>query len=225
MWTTSGPPPDSIVGNVNTGQTLTWNNLGNIPGGATPVTIQVIVDSSVSHTPGFKSFATLHANYGDIFGEAFTADVCRDIEVTAAPPGTAGMSIDKSQTSGPNPATAAGQVIGYTISLNATPPRTTATPTSKSATTTTATITVTPHWAQTVNIILVALSPADPRFDGQRVVTAVTANTISFSSLRRNAGCHANGRNCDISLNNSDRGHPDRRAAKRRRGSCNGADG
>ena len=123
--------PDSVVGNVNTGQTITWNNLGNIPGGATTVTIQVIVDSSVSHTVGFKSFGTFHANYGDIFGEAFTADICRDIQITAGP--DPGMSIDKVQTSGPNPATAAGQVLGYTISLNATPPQTVGNITNKTA--------------------------------------------------------------------------------------------
>ena len=90
------------------------------------------------------------------------------------------MSIDKSQTSGPNPATAAGQVLGYTISLNATPPQTTGTVSNKSATITTATITVTGNSAAVGNTINVALSPADARFDGQRSVTAVTANTISY---------------------------------------------
>ena len=49
------------------------------------MTIQVSVASSVSGTVGAKQFGTFHAVYGDVFGEGFTADVCRDITVTPVP--------------------------------------------------------------------------------------------------------------------------------------------
>jgi len=78
--TTSGPGPDTVAG-----QTLTWNNLGTVAGGATAVTIQVAVAGSVTSTTGTKSIGSFHANYGDNFGEGFTADVCREIAVVAAP--------------------------------------------------------------------------------------------------------------------------------------------
>ena len=40
---------------------------------------------SVSGTLGSKQLGTLHAAYGDVFGEVFTADLCRDIAVTPVP--------------------------------------------------------------------------------------------------------------------------------------------
>ena len=78
--TTSGPAP------VVNGQTLTWpGGFGDLAVGATAVTIRVSVASSVSGTLGRSRLGTFHAAYGDVFGEAFTADVCRDITVTPVP--------------------------------------------------------------------------------------------------------------------------------------------
>ena len=80
--TTAGPTPDVSLD----GRTLTWiGGLGDIDGGATAVTFQVAVDASVSSTTGLKQFGQFHATYGDVFGEGFTADLCRDITVSPAP--------------------------------------------------------------------------------------------------------------------------------------------
>src|SRR4051812_10389833 len=84
--TTSGPQPDTVTGNpATTGQTLTWNTLGDIDGGQTAVTVQVSVDSSLTGTLGNKQFGQFHILYGDEFGEGFTADLCRDVTIVATP--------------------------------------------------------------------------------------------------------------------------------------------
>jgi hypothetical protein len=78
--TASGPAP------VVSGQTLVWgDSLGDVAGGETAATIRVSVDPSVSGTTGVKQLAAFHAAYGDVFGEGFTADVCRDLTVTPVP--------------------------------------------------------------------------------------------------------------------------------------------
>jgi uncharacterized repeat protein (TIGR01451 family) len=78
--TSVGPAP-----NVS-GQTLTWpGGLGDIVGGGTAVTIQVSVAPSVSGTLGSKQVGAFHATYGDVFGEAFTADTCRDVTISPTP--------------------------------------------------------------------------------------------------------------------------------------------
>jgi hypothetical protein len=86
--TTFGPLP--VVTVVSGKTVLTWdsslgNALGDVPGDAIAVTVQLNVGSSISSTTGFKSFGTIHSQYGDVFGEAFTVDVCRDIEVVNIP--------------------------------------------------------------------------------------------------------------------------------------------
>ena len=79
--TTSGPAP-SVVGH-----TLTWlGGLGDIAGGADGGD-----DPGRRSTPrcrarlGTKQFGTFHATYGDVFGEGFTANVCRDDHGGAVP--------------------------------------------------------------------------------------------------------------------------------------------
>ena len=82
--TTSGPPA-VVTGVPLTGETLTWSSLGPVAGGATPVTFTVSVGASISGTAGAKQFGQFHAEYGDVFGEGFTADVCRDLTVSPTP--------------------------------------------------------------------------------------------------------------------------------------------
>ena len=76
-----GRPRSSI------GQTLTWpGGLGDIAGGATAVTIQVSVASSVSGTLGVE--AVRHAprrRTATSSARRFTANLCRDITVTPVP--------------------------------------------------------------------------------------------------------------------------------------------
>ena len=80
--TTAGPAPNVSLD----GRTLTWlGGLGDVPGGANAVTFKVAVAASVSSTTGVKQFGQLHATYGDVFGEGFTADVCRDITISPTP--------------------------------------------------------------------------------------------------------------------------------------------
>src|SRR5262249_18018385 len=80
VTTTFGPSP-AVSGNV-----LTWiGGLGNVPGGAKAVTIQLAVASSVSSTVGAKQFGTFQATCGDVYDEKLTADLCREIQVTPAP--------------------------------------------------------------------------------------------------------------------------------------------
>ncbi len=77
--TTSGPTPSV------SGQTLTWPNLGNLPGGQTAVTLELAVAPSVSSTIGQKKIATVKAEYGDVFGEGFTGVFCRELTITPIP--------------------------------------------------------------------------------------------------------------------------------------------
>ena len=102
VTTTAGPPPDMV-----SGQTLTWASLGNIPGGQSAVTIEVAVAASASGMVGFVPLGTLHAQYGDVYGEGFTADVCREVEVINAP----APQLDKELSPDtPNPTTPGGTV-------------------------------------------------------------------------------------------------------------------
>jgi uncharacterized repeat protein (TIGR01451 family) len=99
----SGPAP------VVSGQTLSWPSLGNVAGGSTAVAVQVGVDTSISGTVGRKQIATYHAEYGDVFGESFTANLCRDIEIRPAP----GPSLTKTPaTQGP---VAEGSLVTWTL--------------------------------------------------------------------------------------------------------------
>lgn len=100
LATTAGPAPDSVVG-----QTLTWNNLGTIASGATAVTVSVQVGAAISATVGDKKFGTLEGRYGDIFGEGFTINECRTIQVSPAP----APSVSKTLTSA-SPAFPGGDV-------------------------------------------------------------------------------------------------------------------
>ena len=76
----SGNAPSSI-----SGQVLSWTNIGDVAGGATPLVFQLSVNSSLTGSAGVQQFGTFQANYGDIFGEGFTANVCRAITVAAVP--------------------------------------------------------------------------------------------------------------------------------------------
>ncbi len=108
--TTTGPQPDTVTGNpATTGQTLTWNTLGDIDGGQTAVTLQVSVDSSLTSTLGNKQFGQFHIVYGDEFGEGFTADLCRDVTIVPQP----APSLTKTPASqGP---VSTGQTVSWTL--------------------------------------------------------------------------------------------------------------
>jgi uncharacterized repeat protein (TIGR01451 family)/uncharacterized repeat protein (TIGR02543 family) len=78
--TTSGPAPQV------SGQTLVWpSGVGDIAGGATAVSFQVSVDPSVSATIGSKHLGDMSATFTDDFGGKFTAGVCKDVTIAAAP--------------------------------------------------------------------------------------------------------------------------------------------
>lgn len=79
LGTTSGPAPSV------SGQTLTWANLGDIPGGQSAVTVKLGVGPTVSSTTGSKKVGTVKAQYGDLFGEGFTGVFCRKIEIVPVP--------------------------------------------------------------------------------------------------------------------------------------------
>ncbi|HVA30485.1 MAG TPA: DUF11 domain-containing protein [Gaiellaceae bacterium] len=102
----SGSPVEPVVN----GQTLTWPaGLGDVAGGATAVTFKVSVDTSALTTQGLTNFGKFHATYGDVFGEAFTADVCRDITISA--PQHPGIQIVKSSDT--SASTKAGDVVTF----------------------------------------------------------------------------------------------------------------
>ena len=96
------------------GQTLTWASLGDIPGGQTAVTVKLMVGASVSSTTGFKSFGTFHAQYGDVYGEGFTADLCREIQVVPAPVPQIDKALDPSTPSPVSP----GGTVTWTLTYS-----------------------------------------------------------------------------------------------------------
>jgi uncharacterized repeat protein (TIGR01451 family) len=78
--TVSGPAP------TVSGQTLVWpGGLGDVAGGASPVTFQVSVDPSVSASAGSVHLGTLSATFSDDFGGTFTAGVCKDVTISPVP--------------------------------------------------------------------------------------------------------------------------------------------
>ena len=89
-------------------------SLGNIPGGQTAVTVELMVDASVSSSTGFKSFGTFHAQYGDVYGEGFTADVCREIQVVPAPAPQIDKVLDPSTPSPVSP----GGTVTWTLTYS-----------------------------------------------------------------------------------------------------------
>jgi uncharacterized repeat protein (TIGR01451 family) len=77
--TLSGPVPISITGDPSVGTTLTWGSaLGDISGGVEALKIQVSLTPTAL---GELKIGHLFAKYGDVFGENFTADLCREIKV------------------------------------------------------------------------------------------------------------------------------------------------
>ena len=93
-----GPAPDSVTAGAGSTTIVHWNNLGDLAGGATAVTIQVSVGTSITSTVGTYKLADLAASYGDVYGEGFGANICREITVSPAP--TARISKDP-PTQGP----------------------------------------------------------------------------------------------------------------------------
>jgi uncharacterized repeat protein (TIGR01451 family) len=79
--TIEGPPP-VVSGDPGIGTTLSWASLDDIDGGQTALEIQVQMTPSAT---GDTGIAHLSAWYGDVYDEAFTADLCRSIYVYPAP--------------------------------------------------------------------------------------------------------------------------------------------
>jgi len=79
LGTISGPQPSV------SGQTLNWGSIGDVAGGQTPITFQVEVGPSVKNNVGTYQFGKFQANYGDIFGEGFSANLCRSITISPVP--------------------------------------------------------------------------------------------------------------------------------------------
>jgi hypothetical protein len=73
-----------------------------------------MVDASVSSSTGFKSFGTFHAQYGDVYGEGFTADVCREIQVVPAPAPQIDKVLDPSTPSPVSP----GGTVTWTLTYS-----------------------------------------------------------------------------------------------------------
>ncbi len=86
ILTSLGPAPTVSPNTPSAGYTtLTWTNLGDVGGGQSVITIKLQLDAAVTSTAGLKQFGTFHATYGDVFGEGFTADVCREVQVSPVP--------------------------------------------------------------------------------------------------------------------------------------------
>lgn len=78
-----GPAPISITGNPSIGTTLSWgNSLGDIAANTSVLKVQAIVTPTAL---GETQCSHLGATYGDVFGEQFSADLCRSIHVYACP--------------------------------------------------------------------------------------------------------------------------------------------
>lgn len=76
--TLTGPAP-VVTGNSSTGTTLSWEtSLGNITSYSTALEIKVQITPT---TLGEMKIAHFSAKYGDVYGEAFTADLCRAVNV------------------------------------------------------------------------------------------------------------------------------------------------
>lgn len=109
--TAFGPAPVVTPNSPSPGHTtLTWTNLGTVAAGASAITVRVQLDASIVSTPGKKQLGTFFATYGDVYGEDFTADVCREIEVTPVP----APSLAKSPAA-QGPFTT-GDAVGWTLS-------------------------------------------------------------------------------------------------------------
>ncbi len=109
LMTTSGPAPSVAPGPGGT-TLLSWGNaLGNIPGNTTAATVQVSLSASFTSVLGNHALAKLGGKYGDVFGEGFTIDACRTIEVVGAP---APLVTKTPATQGP---VASGQAVQWTL--------------------------------------------------------------------------------------------------------------
>jgi uncharacterized repeat protein (TIGR01451 family) len=76
--TLSGPDP-VVTGNSSTGTTLTWGtDLGDIASYSTALEVKVEITPA---NLGEMKVAHFSAKYGDVYGEAFTADLCRAVNV------------------------------------------------------------------------------------------------------------------------------------------------
>lgn len=79
---TTGPAPSSVSGGGANPTVLTWNTLPDVNAASVALTVNVTVQF---FTPGPNQIATLQAQYGDVFGENFTAQACQSIDVSQPP--------------------------------------------------------------------------------------------------------------------------------------------
>ncbi|MBW6467738.1 MAG: DUF11 domain-containing protein [Coriobacteriia bacterium] len=105
------PAPLSVTTDPVTNATvLTWgSSLGNIPGGETATQIRV---SLTPDTLGDTYCAHLDARYGDVYGESFTASLCRTVNVYPA----ADLEITKTLNA-PSSEMYAGSLAEWTLSF------------------------------------------------------------------------------------------------------------
>jgi uncharacterized repeat protein (TIGR01451 family) len=81
----SSTSPTPAVTNYPTGTLLVWaggSNIGTIAPGATPI---VITTRMRAGTLGENRIGYIYTQFGDVFGEGFTANYCRSITVVPAP--------------------------------------------------------------------------------------------------------------------------------------------
>jgi uncharacterized repeat protein (TIGR01451 family) len=102
----TGPVP--TVSSFPTGTLLVWTGIGTVAAGETPIVVTTNLRGSIL---GENRIGTIFTQFGDVFGEGFTANYCRSITIVPAP------SPALSKT--PSPQTVvAGRTVSWTLAYS-----------------------------------------------------------------------------------------------------------